>query len=105
MTSSVELSIYIESLRQEIQKEIELGKDKDLRFFSDKIELEVEAAVTTQVSAKGEVALRFLVFDFTGGPAAERSTGATQTIKLTLTPAYKNEKGIWISGGGTKMAF
>lgn len=104
--TSIELSAYIESLREEIQRAIELGRGKDVRFFNEKIEMEIEIALETALSAEGEVKLRFLVLDLTAGPEAKSASKKTQTLKLTLIPAYKSEKeGVWISGSGTKMSF
>ena len=89
----IELATYVEALRDELQRCIEISAEKDLRFATDKVELEIEVGVETEVGGKGEVKFRFLVFDATVGADGKGTVSNTQTIKLSLAPVYKGQKG------------
>src|SRR4051794_5058264 len=102
----IELATYIESLRGELEAAIDAGKGKQLRFFNDRIEIELDVGVETRLDGKGEAKFRFLVFDATIGGQADRTFSHRQRLKLSLVPALKSEKeGVWISGTGAKMGF
>ena len=94
----IELSTYVDALRDELLRCIEGSAGKDLCFTADKVDLEVEVEVEVTGGGGGEAKFRFLVFDATvkaEGSAARRST---QTIKLSLVPMYKGKAGpIWIT--------
>ena len=47
--AKIELATYVEALRDELQRCIELSEGKDLRFGTEKIDLEVEVGVETEV--------------------------------------------------------
>ena len=89
----MELAAYVEALREELQRCIDMSEGKDLRFGTDRLELEMEVAVDTEIGGKGEVKFRFLVFDATAGADAKGTTTNTQTIKMTLFPIYKGKNG------------
>jgi hypothetical protein len=89
----IELATYVEALRDELQRCIEMSEGKDLRFATDKIDLEIEVGVETEVGGKGEVKFRFLVFDATLGADGKRTFSNTQTVKLSLAPVYKGQIG------------
>jgi Trypsin-co-occurring domain 2 len=89
----IELGTYVEALRDELQRCIEMSEGKDLRFGTDKIDLEIEVTVETEVGGKGEVKFRFLVFDATLGGDAKGTVTNTQTIKMSLAPVYKGQTG------------
>jgi hypothetical protein len=89
----IELATYVEALRDELQHCIEMSAGKDLRFGTDKIDLEIEVGVETEVGGKGEVKFRFLVFDATLGADGKGTISNTQTIKMSLTPVYKGQSG------------
>src|SRR5690348_5214375 len=87
--SGIELSKYIEGLRQELLKAVESGADTNLRFFLDKIDLEIQVSVESKVAPGGEVSFSFYVFDAKLGLDAERASTAQQTLRLSLAPGYK----------------
>ena len=102
----IELSTYIEGLRGELQRAVDAGTGKDLRFFNDKIELEVEIAVETTFDAEGKTGFRVLLFDASLKSGVNRKLSNKHKLKLTLIPAHKSEKeGVWVSGSGTKLGF
>jgi hypothetical protein len=50
--AKIELATYVEALRGELQHCIEMSAGKDLRFATDKIDLEIEVGVETEVAGK-----------------------------------------------------
>jgi Trypsin-co-occurring domain 2 len=98
--ATIELSAYIEGLREELGRAVALSQGRDLRFFNDKVELELEIGVETEITAKAETKFRSVVFDATLGSDGKKTVTNTQTIKLSLVPYYKNEKGAWTSATG-----
>jgi hypothetical protein len=74
---------------------------KELRFLTEKIDLEIEVGVETEVGGKGEVKFRFLVFDATLGADAKGTITNTQTIKLSLAPVYKGQTDVMVAGTTT----
>ena len=100
--SGIELSRYIDGLRKELMKAVESGSEAQLRFFLDKIELEIQVSVQTTVTPSGEVSFSFLVFDATVGAEAARASTTQQTLKLSLIPGYKGStgNGVYIAATG-----
>lgn len=90
---AIELCEYIEALREELQHAIEHGDGKDLRFWTEKVDLELAVSIETGGGGKGEAKFRFFVFDATVGANAKVGTKATQTLKLSLAPVYKGKRG------------
>ena len=99
--AKIELATYVEALRGELQRCIEMSAGKDLRFATDKIDLEIEVGVETEVGGTGEVKFRFLVCDATLGVDGKGTISNTQTIKLSLTPVYKGQAGPAMVAGTT----
>src|SRR5215469_14767370 len=97
--AKIELASYIDALRDEIGRSIELSSGKDLRFATDKIDLEVKVGVETEIGGKGETKFRFLVFDATLGGEGKRTVSNTQTIKMSLTPVCKGATSPVMVGG------
>jgi hypothetical protein len=97
--AKIELATYVEALRSELQRCIELSKGKDLRFGTDKIDLEVEVGVETEVGGQGEVKFRFLVFDASLGADGKGTFTNTQTIKMSLVPVYQGQTGSLMIAG------
>jgi hypothetical protein len=95
----IELANYIDALREEVERCIQMSDGKDLRFGTDKIDLEVEVGVETEVGGKGEAKFRFLVFDASLGGSGKGTVSNTQTIKMSLTPVYKGKTGPVMVGG------
>jgi len=90
--AAIELSEYIESLRNEFQRAIERGDDHDLRFVTEKVDLEVAVSVEQTGGGKGEAKFRFFVFDATVGGDGKVAAKSTQTLKLSLVPVYKGKR-------------
>jgi hypothetical protein len=99
----IELATYVDALRSELQRCIEMSAKEDLRFATDKIDLEIEVGVETEVGGTGEVKFRFLVFDATLGADGKRTVSNTQTIKLSLAPVYKGKTGPVMVGATTSQ--
>jgi hypothetical protein len=97
----IELATYVEALRDELQRCIEMSAGKDLRFLTKKIDLEIEVGVETEVGGRGEVKFRFLVFDATLGADGKGTITNTQTIKLSLAPVYKGQTDVMVGGTTT----
>ena len=97
-TAAVELSDVIEGLRSELQKAQDKGKDKNLRFGVNNIELELDITIAKKVSGKGagtlkvdtgEGLVKYLVgkinVEGTVGGEAEYQSISTQKITLSLS--------------------
>lgn len=89
--SSVPIALAIQSLRQELSQAIVEGKEKDLRFELEPVELEfqVEVSWETGGSVEGKGGVKFGVIslgEVSAKAEANRSQGTTHTIKLTLNP-------------------
>ncbi len=89
--AKIELATYVEALREELQRCIDMSEGKDLRFGTDKIELEVEVGIETEIGGKGEVKFRFLVFDASLGADGTTHFSNKQTIKMSLLPVYRGQ--------------
>ena len=47
--ANIEPSTYVENLRAELERCMELGQGKDLRFFTDEVKLEVKMGTESEV--------------------------------------------------------
>jgi hypothetical protein len=90
--ANIELADYIDSLRQELDRAIKGGQDKDLRFLLEKIDLEVEVVVDKSASGKAGGNFSFWVVDASASGEAKVGQKTTKKIKLTLSPAYNGGK-------------
>ncbi|MFV8754698.1 trypco2 family protein [Nannocystaceae bacterium ST9] len=93
MDQNIPLSEMIESLRQELAVAVDAGKGKSITFEVNKVELELEVAVTRKTSGGG--GLKFWVVTAKGEHAVDKLT--RHTFKLTLDPKLA-------SGGPVKVA-
>ena len=100
--ASIELSKYIDALRAELQRCIAMSEGEDLRFGTDKVDLEVEVGVETDVGGKGDVKFKFLVFDASAGGDTKKTFSNTQKIKMSLAPVYKGKTGSLMISGDLK---
>lgn len=89
----IELSTYVDALRAELQRCIAMSEGQDLRFGTDKIDLEMEVGVETDVGGEGEMKFKFLVFDASLGVDGKATFSHTQKIKMSLAPVYKGNTG------------
>lgn len=86
--ADIELAELVENLRSELSKAREVAEGEDLRFEVGDVELELSVVVTKEGGASGKV--RFWVLELGGD--AKATSGATQRMKLILTPQ--------LAGGG-----
>ena len=63
------------------------GKDQDVRFALGPIELELQVAVAS--TGGGEAGIKFWVLSL--GGKGERTSGRTQTLRISLTPVLGSE--------------
>jgi len=83
--ATVGLADAIKALRSELVEALSDGWDEWMRFSLDPIELTVEAVVTRD--AKGKIGWKILEF------GAKYDTQTTQSIKLKLTPQWRQADG------------
>ena len=74
-----------ESLRAELTKAVEAGKDQPMQFSVDPIELTAQVAVTK--GADGKIGWNLL------GLGGSWESASTQTLTLKLTPVWKKPDG------------
>jgi hypothetical protein len=78
----VPLASAIEALRRELIAALDAGKDADVRFALGPIELEFAVEVSRE--SGGEAGVKFWVVAL--GGKGSRSSGATHTVRLSLSP-------------------
>jgi hypothetical protein len=98
MTAELPLSAYIDNLRSELETAMKAGEDEELRFFIDKVDLEVTVEVKRLTDTTGKAKFKLFVFDSSLGGELHRSNASTQTIKISLIPNIDGVKGINVSG-------
>jgi hypothetical protein len=81
----VGLTEAIAALRAELLNALEEGQDQPIQFVLEPIELTLQAAVTK--STNGKIGWSVL------GLGGSYQAGSTQTLKLRLTPAVRQEDG------------
>jgi len=81
----VGLAEAVESLRAELMKAVEAGKDKPMQFSVEPIELTAQVAVTK--GADGKIGWHLL------GVGGSYGSASTQTLKLKLAPVWKRPDG------------
>ncbi len=79
----------IELLRAELQEARRAGKDEEVAFDVGPVQL----TLTTVLSAGGTVGGKVRWWLVEAGAEGTRSTEATQTIELTLSPVTRNPDG------------
>ncbi|WP_067541475.1 trypco2 family protein [Nocardia crassostreae] len=82
----IELSAFIQDLREELSQAIATGAGHDLRFELGPIELEASVAVTREAGAGAKV--RFWVVD--ADAQGKLADARTQTVRLTLSPVLNS---------------
>jgi len=85
---NIELTQVIVDLRSELQKAIEEGKGKDLRFLLKEIEVELKCSVKTELG--GGIGAKFMVLS--AGLKAKDNEEYVHTVKLKLKPVDKHGK-------------
>ena len=76
------LAEWLQALRSELHAAQQAAKDDSLRFTLDAVEIEFEVATSRETAGRGGV--RFWVVE--GSAEHTRAVGATQRLKLLLTP-------------------
>ncbi len=93
----IPLSEMIRQLRHELQATMLEGKDEDLRFRLQDIELDLEVAVTRQVGgtagSTGKVGFWVFNADASAEASASWEKSQTQHLKLRLRPMALDEAG------------
>jgi hypothetical protein len=79
------LAEAIEALRSELSAAMDAGATQPMRFVVEPVELTVQAAVSKD--ANGKIGWSVL------GLGSSVGSATTQTLKLTLTPMWKNSAG------------
>jgi hypothetical protein len=80
--TQIPLAATIRALRLELMDAVRESKGEEMRFSLGPIDLELQVEVSS--SGGGEAGIRFWVVSL--GAKGERSSGATQTLRLRLTP-------------------
>lgn len=81
----VGLAEAVESLRAELMRAVEAGKDQPMQFSVEPIELVARVAVTK--GADGKIGWNLL------GVGGSWESASTQTLTLKLTPVWKKSDG------------
>jgi len=86
-TRPVGLAEAIDSLRQELTQAIEQGKDKELRFNVDQVELELGVELHRDSGVDGKVSFKIFGSGVEVGAEGSRSQATAQRLKVTLKPS------------------
>jgi len=85
----VNLSVAIAALRRDLAAAWFDGRNKQIRFKVEPVELTVQAGVTR--TGKGQAGVKWHILTLGGEKSRENS--ATQTLKLKLMPVFYDEHG------------
>ncbi|HEY0012136.1 MAG TPA: trypco2 family protein [Allosphingosinicella sp.] len=88
---AIELSDFIGQLRRELTEAVTAGKDAELRFVANSVELELQVAAETKKDGSGK--LSFKVFGIGAEGGGGLTIAGTQTHKITLTMALVDKEG------------
>jgi hypothetical protein len=94
----VGLAEAIGQVRSELERAIEEGAQSAVAFRAGPVELQFEVAFTRTGSVKGGFQLSVLSF----GAQKDRSSAATHTVKVTLTPADRQGRDKLIGDTGPR---
>jgi hypothetical protein len=83
--ATVGLAEAVESLRAELMKAVEAGKDQPMQFSVEPVELTAQVVVTKE--ANGKIGWHLL------GVGGSYESASTQTLTLKLAPAWKKPDG------------
>lgn len=89
----IRLSDAIENLRAELSLAHEMGKDQDIMFNLEEIELELDVVAETEGSTSAKVKW----FVFSGGVEGKMKNAKTHKIKLNLQAVNKEGQSLRIS--------
>jgi hypothetical protein len=85
--AQVPLSSAIRALRRELVEAVKEGEDQEVRFALGPIDLELQVEVGS--TGGGDAGIKFWVVSL--GGKAERTSGRTQTVRISLTPVLAIE--------------
>lgn len=91
--AGIELADAIRDLREQLIIAAQESKQSEIQFELGPIELELQVAASKEAGVDGGV--KWLVFN--AGANSNFSSGATQTLKLTLNPKDRKGESISIS--------
>ena len=77
----IELASVIKAVREELKKSVEESRDESIRFKVDRIQLDLQIALSH--SHEGSAGLK--VWVLTGDAKASRSSGTTHTVTVELS--------------------
>jgi hypothetical protein len=80
------LASAVEALRRELAEALDAGRDQDIQFGLEPIELTVQAAVSKE--ANGKIGWKIL------GLGGSYESASTQTLRLRLTPMLRTAGGL-----------
>jgi hypothetical protein len=84
--AAVGLASAVEALRRELAEALDAGRDQDIQFGLEPIELTVQAAVSKE--ANGKIGWKIL------GLGGSYESARTQTLTLRLTPLLRTAGGL-----------
>jgi Trypsin-co-occurring domain 2 len=84
--AAITLAAAVEALRRELAEALDAGKDQDIQFGLEPIDLTVQAAVKKE--ANGKIGWKIL------GLGGSYESARTQTLTLRLTPMLKTTTGL-----------
>ena len=90
----IPLASAIEALRGELVDAVRSSEGEEIRFALGDVELELQVAVEAKV--EGQAGIKFWLVSLGGG--GTRSSGDTQTIRLTLTAMRNTPDGLQSPG-------
>ena len=79
---TIPLSDAIRALRRELVEAVKEGNDQEVKFALGPVELELQVELSS--TGGGEAGIKFWVISL--GGKGERTSGRTQTVRLSLTP-------------------
>jgi hypothetical protein len=85
----IPLASAIRALRAELQAAVRAGGGEDLRFALGPVELELQVQAGSE--GGGEAGIKFWLLS--AGAKASRSSSATHTVRLSLTPVRVDANG------------
>ena len=81
-SGDIQLAEMIQTLRSELEKAQAASKGAEIKFKTEKVELELQVAISRKTTGEGGV--EFWVVK--AGAEHERSTATTHSFKLSLVP-------------------
>jgi len=87
------LTEVVQSLRAEIVSAVKAAQQSEIIFKLGDIELEFSVVATREGGANGKISFSVLGLGFEVGGDGKIAREKTQTVKITLSPRRRGEKG------------